>query len=622
MNAQPCYDTNLDTVIHGDALEVLRGMPDNSVDAIVTDPPAGISFMGRDWDNPDKFPYRDRSAEAKRSGREEKVAHYGLGYQRGNRVDNLDYSKKGRDAFIHFLQEVMTEALRVLKPGGHALVWALPRTSHWTALALEDAGFEVREKLYHIFGSGFPKSHDISKAIDRMQGVEREVIAIQSNHRNRPLTDKWDKSAKIQEGSCHRGHSGNLEAVTAPATPEAQQWQGWGTATKPAVEEWILVRKPLAEKSIAANVLTWGTGGINVDKCRVQTSAQDAQAMERCNTPGSGRFHAGGGQIGTFERSSASPKLDTTQGRFPSHLLLSHSIWCVPTGTSHSCSPDCPIRALDEQSGVRGNGYRPNKCNDSKSSMFGLSQGNKPYNDTGGASRYFQNFPPDDFTPFAYHAKASRRERNAGCEGLPSSRSDYRPNDPNENSLQTRLHGSINAVNSHPTVKPLALMRWLIRLITPPGGIVLDCFAGSGSTCVAAIHEGVHFIGIEQSSEYVAIAEARIAHAIAQHKGGSLPPPQERIEPSIAQQEYDCAPDCPIRILGEQSGERRHGGPIKTNGVGMFHAEKTLATTSQYNDSGNASRYFQQFPPDSLFADHPEIEEAHRIYLEEEAEEW
>ena len=188
---------------NGDCLDYLKTHPDNMFDSIVTDPPAGIAFMGKDWDK----------------------------------------DKGGRDAWIAWMTEIAEECLRVLKPGAHALVWALPRTSHWTATAWEDAGFEVRDRVSHLFGSGFPKSHNISKAIDKMAGAEREVIGINQNVKGRTIREI--ETLNVGAGA------GNDTSITAPATPEAQQWDGWGTALKPCMEDWWLLRKPIEEKTVA-----------------------------------------------------------------------------------------------------------------------------------------------------------------------------------------------------------------------------------------------------------------------------------------------------------------------------------------------------------------------------------
>lgn len=237
-------------IIHGDCVEQLRNMNSNTIDALVTDPPAGISFMGKAWDG-------DRG---------------------------------GRKEWVAWLESVMRECLRVLKPGGHGLVWAIPRTSHWTATALEDAGFEIRDVVTHLFGSGFPKSMNLGKAIDR--------------------------------------------EITSAASAA---WDGWGTALKPASEHWILVRKPISEKTVAANVKRWGVGGINVDGCRVESPDADHKAVQRQS------------DVALFQAKGAGHVQPTynPQGRFPANLVLSHAEECEEA----QCSLLCPVRELDEQSG-------------------------------------------------------------------------------------------------------------------------------------------------------------------------------------------------------------------------------------------------------------------------------
>jgi DNA modification methylase len=566
--AQP--DNCIDTVLHGDALARLKSLPDNSVDAIVTDPPAGISFMGKEWDNfTGKQKTYDSAAErAKANANKEKLKQYQQGATPfGFSSSSGQPTKQERDAFIAFLTSVMSEALRCLRPGGHALVWALPRTSHWTALALEDAGFEVRDAIFHHFGSGFPKSTAIDKQIDKLLGAEREVIGNNPNRVGRKpegYHDGW--SRPWQEDSESMAHK-----ITKPATPEAQQWAGYGTALKPSTEIWWLVRKPLSEPSIAANVLKWGVGGLNIDGSRIAGHWTSWTRKDGTISPKQGHssplpMNRAGDKAEQVERNPEHP-----QGRWPANLLLSHSIWCVPNGTkrvrgnnSHlddqlkhngngtrlfgqdkphvtthgyadsdgleevedwQCTDDCPIRLLNEQSGIRKSGG-PGVHKAGKQGYHGNVRDfyTEGHASEGGASRYFTNFPPADFVPFCYTSKASRAERNAGCEGLPIT--DKEPHnliaskwiiDPRHPDGGYAMNPSPPLQNSHPTVKPLALMRWLVRLITPPDGIVLDPFLGSGSTAVAAIQEGFHFIGIEQKDTedepYCQIAEARIAHA-------------------------------------------------------------------------------------------------------------
>lgn len=384
-------------LIHGDCLEQLRGLPSDSVDSLVTDPPAGIAFMGKEWDE----------------------------------------DKGGRKQWVAWMTEVMAEALRVLKPGAHGLVWALPRTSHWTATALEDAGFEIRDVVTHLFGQGFPKSLDISKAIDKAAGAEREVVGKNPNHRS-------DAGKVHATGTmCGEPHTGD-GSITAPATDDAKTWSGWGTALKPASEHWILVRKPCSEKTVAANVLKWGVGGVNIDGCRI----------------GDGQDRTGGGirkasQAGTDTLALAMDQAARpTGGRFPANLVLDEEAAAALDAQTKHTRAGKPA----------GTGKSTTNRGVSLIGMGGVES--TAYSDSGGASRFF------------YCAKVSPSERGED--------------------------------NKHPTVKPQKLMRYLIRLITPPGGVVLDPFTGSGSTGVAAITEGFLFIGIEKENEYASIAETRL----------------------------------------------------------------------------------------------------------------
>lgn len=417
--------TNL---LYGDCLEILRGLDSACVDSLITDPPAGISFMGKAWDE----------------------------------------DKGGRKQWIAWMSEVMTECLRVLKPGAHGLVWAIPRTSHWTATALEDAGFEIRDVVTHIFGSGFPKSMDISKAIDKQAGAEREVTGIKA------------VPGGFQRGTMNDdGWKGAEQFETAPSTPEAKQWQGWGTALKPASEHWILVRKPTSEKTVAANVLRHGIGGINIDASRIGTEERTVQPTGTRIDKGEGR------DLEKFKvwQDKQQPKQVT--GRFPANLVLSHNPDCVGAfeleDFSHpaECTPGCAVAALDAQGDAlgagrsNGNGNKTNNNSGHQDAYVGGQLVKKisgpMYNDKGSVSRFF------------YVAKASKKDKGAD--------------------------------NSHPTVKSSTLMSYLIKLITPPEGVVLDPFMGSGSTGVAALKEGFEFIGIEKEPEYFSISEKRIQNS-------------------------------------------------------------------------------------------------------------
>lgn len=443
-------------IVHvGDALAVLRSLPACCVDAIITDPPAGINFMQKEFDS-----------------------------DRGGRVQ-----------WVAWLAAIMAEALRVLKPGGCALVWALPRTSHWTACALEDAGFEIRDKLYHIFASGFPKSLDISKAIDHMAGAEREVIG---HIDSRGAYDGCIRmpQEKFTGNVWNHGEAGSstLSSITAPATPEAKQWDGWGTALKPAVEEWILCRRPLSESSVARNVLKWGTGGLNIGAARIGSEYRENRGMSSLGVMHDDTWQA---------KEIITPAL----GRWPSHLLLSHAAECQPG----ACVEGCPALDLDRQSGVRKSGGAKHWPGQqfAGANTYGHPSRAKHYlraASEGGASRYFQQF--------YYSSKASREERNLGCEALPARSVAHMGHEHFEPDQVTQRFVTQPQANIHPCVKPQPLMRWFCRLITPPHGIILDPFAGSGSTGVAAIAEGFRFIGIELNSEYAEIARARTEHAL------------------------------------------------------------------------------------------------------------
>ena len=269
---------------HGDCLELLRALPDNSVDAVVTDPPAGIAFMSRSWD-------RD---------------------------------KGGRDEWIAWLTEIMREAFRVMKPGAHGFVWALPRTSHWTGMALEDAGFEIRDSFHHLFSTGFPKSLDASKAIDARLGAERAVVGIKQ------VSRVMRASGDYAGGSVRAGEV----PATEPATEPAKKWSGWGTAVKPAHEVWWIIRKPL-EGTVAENLMKWGVGALNIDGTRIGFASDGdkaAAAQRACQDQNAGRsaysnFNDGPGSL--------APYLDgLDKGRWPANLLLSHHPDCKRTGSA------------------------------------------------------------------------------------------------------------------------------------------------------------------------------------------------------------------------------------------------------------------------------------------------
>jgi site-specific DNA-methyltransferase (adenine-specific) len=390
------------TLFEGDCLAVMGLLPDASIDAIVTDPPYGLGFMGKDWDDlPPGLPWA-------------------------------------------------RECLRVLKPGGHLLAFGGTRTWHRLAVAVEDAGFEIRDSIAWLYGSGFPKSMDVSKAIDKAAGATREVIGayVMPADSTAAGYDPGNKASGWK--NVPNQTDGPSRPITAPATPEAEQWQGWGTALKPAFEPIVVARKPI-RGTVAANVLEHGTGAINVDGCRVEAAPGDYAHPgndNRSQTDMYSRFDREGRQ--------APPN---PAGRWPANVILDED----------------QAAALDEQSGTLTSGAH--KASHGRSTVGGNGRthgamdgvtGPENEANTGGASRFF------------YVAKAPKKERPT-VDGV-----------------------------AHPTVKPLALMRWLCRLVTPPGGFVLDPFAGSGTTGEAAALEGFKAILIEREADYHPLIQARI----------------------------------------------------------------------------------------------------------------
>ena len=398
------------TIHHGDCIEVMNQMPPESVDAIVTDPPYGLSFMSTKWD---AAPPGVQWAEA---------------------------------------------CYRVLKPGGHIAAFGGTRTWHRLAVAIEDAGFEMRDSLAWLYGSGFPKSHDVGKAIDKLSGAEREVIGSKIGLPGYHLNGKGEAGPAYRSGlqQVTSEQRSAAAAITAPATPEAEQWDGWGTALKPAFEPVVLARKPLAEKTVARNVLAHGTGAINVDACRIATD----WSADPTRRGWQGRNLSSESTV-SFVDHNKDESQPNPSGRWPANVLLDHhaAAW------------------VDEQSGITQSPTSTGRGAGGQNGMYSPigGQGTVPApGDKGGASRFF------------YTAKAPKRER------------------PNVDGVQ------------HPTVKPLAIMRWLIRLVTPPGGVVLDPFAGSGATIEAAIIEGLNPIGIEMEAEYLPLIQHRIDRQAAQ----------------------------------------------------------------------------------------------------------
>lgn len=380
-----------------------------------------------------------------------------------------DSDKGGRDNWIAWMSGIAGECLRVLKPGGHALVWAIPRTSHWTATAWENAGFEIRDIIAHVFGSGFPKSLNIGKKIDEMQGNEREVVE----------EEHWGRlNRSYQTGVGINFNKDRLDTRTV--SKGSSQWEGWGTALKPAREDWILMRKPITEKNIALNVLKWGTGGINIDECRIEHDEDEPNIRKNPVN------HTQISNIFPIKNNNHHGVKQST-GRFPSNFIHDGSEE-VMAGFPEDASPGNGVRIITRQHDYQGFARGLAFCQ--KAGKQTIDHG-----DSGSAARFF------------YCAKASPSERNEGLEGF----------EPNPNVVKygiERFNTANKQKNQHPTVKPVTLMEYLIKLVTPADGIVLDPFMGSGSTGVAAMNLKRKFIGIEMNDEYFAIAKARIEKAL------------------------------------------------------------------------------------------------------------
>jgi len=417
---------------HGDNREVLKNLADNSIDSVVTDPPYELGFMGKSWD-----------------------------------ATGVAYS-------VELWQEVM----RVLKPGGHLIAFSGSRTYHRMAVAIEDAGFEIRDQIMWIYGSGFPKSHDVSKGIDKQAGAEREILGIA---RMQPDI----RGNNYAQGQREYGGDTVPQFITAPATAEAKQWQGWGTALKPAHEPIVVARKALIG-TVAANVLTYGTGGLNIDGSRINPG-------EKVQGGGNGKASKGSSWGGDSDDSITREKVEPHfAGRWPANVIHDGS--------------DEVVALFPDSKGGAFPAKRGQAINTSFASGQETEGGFRAMGDSGSAARFF------------YCAKASKRDRNEGLDGFEAKLRNVRKGD--ENAIFTP--NNLREKNHHPTVKPTELMRYLCRLVTPPKGIVLDPFMGSGSTGKAAIYEGFEFIGIELTDEYLPIAKARIEFAIEEMKGRLL----------------------------------------------------------------------------------------------------
>ena len=482
----------LNKIYQGDCLKVMKDIDDNSIDSIITDPPYGLSFMGKKWD------YNVPSIE------------------------------------------VFEEMLRVTKPGGTALIFAGSRTQHRMACNIEDAGWILKDCIMWMYGSGFPKSLNIGKAVDKANGRKWEdrielntyikecrVSAgisrkdLNALFKYKDGVEHWERvdkhganvirkfdyiklkpligmdnrfdsfvdriEAEREVIGKHNTDMGGLGGerlgekggdITIASTDQAKQYEGWGTALKPALEPITVARKPLSEKTVAQNVLKWGTGGINIDGCRVELNG-DKKTSGGCK----------GNTDPVNINLTVNPKENNSIGRFPANLIHdgSEEVEAVfPDTKSGKDKTDTPTSS---NSGFTGHGMRGPHCN---------------HGDSGSASRFF------------YCAKTSKKERNAGCDNL-SNKQTWASQDKRENNsfdvFESDGRPKTLNKNNHPTVKPIALMRYLCRLITPKNGIILDPFMGSGTTGIAAELEGFDFVGIELEEESFEIAKLRINNA-------------------------------------------------------------------------------------------------------------
>jgi site-specific DNA-methyltransferase (adenine-specific) len=406
------------TILQGDCRERMAELEAESIDSCVTDPPYHLTSIVKRFGAANAAP-----AKAGKTGA---YARASKGFM-GQTWDGGD---------VAFQPATWAAVHRVLKPGAHLVAFSGTRTYHRMVCAIEDAGFEIRDQLAWVYGQGFPKSHDVSKGIDRMMGAERTESLRASPWNAR----KPNGSAGVS--SVGLNATAGAPDIMAPATPEAAEWNGWGTALKPAHEPIVLARKPLSEKSVAANVLRWGTGAINIDGCRIGDTRAVPASLSKNKTPNGILGEFGGGH----------PKeLDPNLGRWPANIV-------------HDGSDEVLAEFPETESGY-SDGSKAG-VQQAVFGKFGAGTFAETYGDSGSAARFF------------YQARATSAERGEG--------------------------------NNHPTVKPVDLMRWLCRLVTPKGGTVLDPFCGSGSTLIAADAEQFDAIGCELSPEYAAIAERRI----------------------------------------------------------------------------------------------------------------
>ncbi len=414
------------TLHHGDSREVLRSIPDASIDSCVTDPPYALVSIGKRFGADGAAP-----AQSKQSG---VYARASAGFM-GQKWDTGE---------VAFDPDFWREVWRVLKPGAHVVAFGGTRTYHRLACAIEDAGFEIRDMVSWLYGSGFPKSHDVSKGIDKAAGAVREVVATGD-----PVKRMIPGADQARDGWEKTNGREYVPTETAPATPDAERWEGWGTALKPACEPCVLARKPLTG-TVVANVLRHGTGALNIDGCRVGDGDDKGVWPETARTSERRSMAGAMGHADT----------DLTAGRWPANVVHDGAAEVVAAFPNTAGGGRIATRLSPKLAGAKGD-------------FAGNGASWEPYDDDGSAARFF------------YSAKADKADR---------------------------------AGSAHPTVKPVDLMAWLVRLVTPPGGVVLDPFAGSGSTGAAAYREGFHPILIEREAAFFADIERRMAAEVAERE--------------------------------------------------------------------------------------------------------
>ncbi len=427
----------------GDNAKTLKQYPDNHFDSIVTDPPYGIEFMGKDWDK-----------------------HTGA-------------------------LETWNECFRVLKPGGHILAFSASRTYHHLATNIESVGFEIRDQIMWLYGSGFPKSHNIGKAVDKKLGNKRKFVGQNQDIIKKQAKDLREGKRKILDSfkAGEPNRNNGFKTVSADITKGNTEWEGWGTALKPAHEPIVMARKPLSENTVAENVLKHGTGGINIDGCRVGLSEGDDPRLGgkgSWKTDKMAKQVYSGGYAGVVSGSSE-------LGRFPANVM-------------HDGSEEV-LDSFPETGQPCGS----KKKTTHKDGIFqGIGSPGAIYTDLDGGN--------NSAARFFYCPKASKKERNAGCGDMEG---EVRFASTNESGkmLPSKLNEPHKVKgNYHPTVKPVALMKYLITLITPKGGKVLDPFNGSGSTGMACVELGYEYTGCELDPDYIEISKARIEAWYAENK--------------------------------------------------------------------------------------------------------